>query len=410
MSKATGRKIYRNSTNAKRKRVKKAIGIFVSILVLAILTFIGYSIAKPIYNYFSTESANQQQVSPWIPPVIDDPQENTETLDKNTETDIIEPAETTLENNNKSINDGFTAYQLPEDALTSQEKLNDYITRAKSQGYNALIVTMKSSGGKINYLSASEFAAKDENVVVGSLSAQQISDSIKSNNMFAVAALNLLEDNNRYGENRDGSYHNTDGTTWLDNSVQKGGKPWLSPFENDTTSYAAFLVNEVTTAGFDAVIADGLKFPQFRNSDLNLLGDSVKSPERYKALINLAKITNSVTASRNTPAMISLNAADILNGKEEIFKQELFTSGYPIIIEYFPIELENIIIYNNQEIVLSDLTESEKFNVIFKMISEMSNNQLQLIPSFKYSDYDQAEFDKVVTILINENYSSYIVQ
>ena len=411
MAKRSGRKVYRNSTNAKKKRAKKAIAFIIAVIILAALVFVGYSVAKPIVNYFNTESESQGNILPWTPPITDNidsieiEDETTETENENITNEIEED-----DRQDNSISNGFTAYMLPEDALASQSKLNDYINRAKSEGYNAVLVTMKSKGGKINYATESEFAEKDESVIIGSLTAKQVVDSVKSSGMYAIAVLNLLEDNSRYGENREGSYHNSDGSTWLDNSVANGGKPWLSPFENDTISYIAFLVNEVTTAGFDAVVSDGLAFPAFRNSDLNLIGESVQSSERYKSLINIVNVTNSVTASRGIENIICVNAADVLNGKEEVFKPEILKEGMPVIVEFFPDELGNTVIYDNKEIVLSDMTDSEKFDVVFSIINELENGRLNLMPMIRHNDYDQVEFDKIITILINEDYVSYIVQ
>ena len=76
MAKRSGRKVYRNSANAKKKKAKKVLGVFVTILGLIVLGFIGYSIAKPIFNYFNSESENLEQVIPWTPPVL--PDEDTE--------------------------------------------------------------------------------------------------------------------------------------------------------------------------------------------------------------------------------------------------------------------------------------------------------------------------------------------
>ena len=82
----------------------------------------------------------------------------------------------------------------------------------------------------------------------------------------------------------------------------------------------------------------------------------------------------------------------------------------PVIVEFFPDELGNTVIYDNKEIVLSDMTDSEKFDVVFSIINELENGRLNLMPMIRHNDYDQVEFDKIITILINEDYVSYIVQ
>ena len=86
MSNSGGRKVYRNSTYNKKKRIKKAIGIFLTIIVIAILVFFGYSIAKPIFNYLNSEnSAGEEQTEPWTPPVVTDIEENNDAEQENDE-------------------------------------------------------------------------------------------------------------------------------------------------------------------------------------------------------------------------------------------------------------------------------------------------------------------------------------
>ena len=72
MAKRSGRKVYRNSVSAKKKRAKKIVNFIITLIVFAVLVFIGYSVAKPIYNYFSFESENNEPILPWTPPVSEE--------------------------------------------------------------------------------------------------------------------------------------------------------------------------------------------------------------------------------------------------------------------------------------------------------------------------------------------------
>ena len=151
MSNSGGRKVYRNSTYNKKKRIKKAIGIFLTIIVIAILVFFGYSIAKPIFNYLNSEnSAGEEQTEPWTPPVVTDIEENNDAEQENDE-QVSETTANTSVNDEKSLLE-FTAYELPTDALLSAETLVSYINQAKIDGYSAVIVTMKAKGGAIYYI------------------------------------------------------------------------------------------------------------------------------------------------------------------------------------------------------------------------------------------------------------------
>ena len=281
-----GRKVYRNSSYYKKKKIKKSIGIAAGILGLAVLVFVGYSVAVPIMNYFTSDRlAAETEAKPWSPPTSDKEFVQT-SADNENNTDDNKENSTDNQAENIAESKDFTAVVLPVTALSSTEALSDYLTQARDSGFNAVFVEMKSQGGRINYKTSSEFASKDEAAVQGAMPAVQITSIIKNSGFKAYGVLNLLEDNNRYGENRDGSYHNTDGTTWLDNAPAKGGKPWLSPFETDTIDYIAYLSDEISAAGFDGVIACGAVFPTFRNSDIAYIGQTVSSGTRYTALIN----------------------------------------------------------------------------------------------------------------------------
>ena len=403
---ATGRKVYRNVAHAKKKRLKKFFSVILTLFILAILVFLGYSVAKPIFNYFNSEENLTDDSLPWTPPVSE---ETTVEIDSGKADDTIQTEVTAVTDEEIQISDEFTAYMLPTDALESPAKLVGYINQAKAEGYNAVTVTMKAEGGKIHYATISEFAKSDENTVVGTMSAEQICKIIKDNGLNAYALINLLEDNSRYGENRDGSFHSIDGSTWLYNSVANGGKPWLSPFENDTISYVAYITNEIVSSGFDAIITDGICFPNFRNSDLNLIGNSVKSQDRYTSLINLMTIVSNVTSSRNIMSMHTLDANDIISNTEEAFKPELLAEK-KLLIEYSSTKFKNTIVYNNSEIILSDLSEYEKFRTIWTIIKEKSGDNIELIPLIVRSEYNQADYDAIITELISLGYKSYIVR
>ena len=406
MAKGAGRKVYRNVAHAKKMRVKKFFSVLLALFLLAILVFLGYSVAKPIFNYFNSEENFSEDSLPWTPPVSEEGHVETEYTesDDSSQTEVTVVTEAIIE-----LSDEFTAYMLPKDALESPAKLAGYINQAKSNGYNAVTVTLKAEGGKIHYATASEFAKSDENTVVGTMSAEQICKIIKDNGLKAFALINLLEDNSRYGENRDGSYHSIDGSTWLDNSVSNGGKPWLSPFENATIIYVAYITNEIVSSGFDAIITDGICFPDFRNSDLNLIGNSVKSQDRYTSLISLITMVSNVTGSRNIMSLHTFDADDIIDNTEEEFKPEHLTEK-KLLIEYSSAKIGNTVVYNNSEIILSDLSEYEKFKTIWTIIKEKAGTEIELIPLIVRSEYNPADYDAIITELISQGHKSYIVR
>lgn len=405
-----GRKVYRTNSYEKKKRLKRALRILLGLIVIAALVFVGYSVGKPILNYLNKENENTDNVEePWTPPAVTS--WVTETLDTSGDsTEVtVEPSETVTSPDNIINSSGLTAYMLSEDALSDPSQFSALLDHVKADGYTAVSVTLKAKGGKIYYSTASTMAKSDENAVVGNMPIQQIASLIKNSGLKMIAELNILEDNNRYGEYRDGSYHALDGSTWLDTAADKGGKPWLSPFDDDTKELGRYMADEVSAAGFDYITVSGLTFPTFRNSDLKLLGDTVKDANRYKALIELANIVQTTANEHNTKTFIRTNAADIIYGKAEIFKPSEL-SGYTLLIDFDPAEFTDSVVYSNNEIVFSELDPSSKFKTAFEIIKGQCGTEISVIPVITESGSNHADYDSLIAEIINEDFESYFVK
>ena len=404
-----GRKVYRRAAGNKKKRTMKILKVFFTLVILAVLVFLGYSIAKPIFNYINDKGGvnSAEETKPWTPPVQTE-EVTEETADS--ESEAVTEGTTVTEHGQEQAMAGFSAYQLPAAALESEDTLKSALISAKEGGYTAVSVTLKAEGGKIYYSTASEMALLSEDAVSGTMTAEQIAALIKDSGFTPIAYVNLLEDNNRYGESRKGSYRiASDDSTWLDNAPSNGGKPWLSPFDTDTQSYAAFISNEISGAGFEYVVFDGLTFPNFRNSDLGYIGDIVKSADRYKALVNLAEISANAVQSNNSKAIITVSASKVISGTEEVFKPAELASE-TLAVEYVPSEISGTAVINGEEKALSELTSYERAQVIFSEIQRQAGDGVKLVPVLRQADFSQADFSETVTAVRELGCDSYIIQ
>ena len=408
MSKRVGRKIYRTNRGNRKKMVRNVFKFLFIAIILAVLIFVGYSVAKTVVNYLkNNDVSTSESDKPWTPPIFDDntgedvPPDNSADKENNdnTETDTGEE---------KKFDVRFSAYKLPVTALASTDALTAALNSAKEGGYTAVIAVLKDKGGKIYYRTASEMAQSDETAVVGELYAGQICSMIKAAGFTPIAQVNILEDNNRYGEKRDGSYHIGGASTWLDDSVANGGKPWLSPFDTLTQSYAAFLSNEVSTAGFEYVIFDGITFPAFRNSDLGLIGGAVQNADRYKGLVNIANIAANAAVQNNSSAITMLSAGDIISGTSEAFKPNELSSEI-IGVSYMLGELENTAVINGEEIAIADLAAYEKAETVFGEIKRLAGEGKTIIPAIRQSEFSQADFSDTISAIMSLGFDSYII-
>lgn len=404
-----GRKIYRTRAGNRKRKTQQFFKILFVIIILAALVFIGYSVGQPIHEYFAQRKeigSAQEDTVPWTPPA---PPVETETSAG--EDDIPEETSSAQDEENALPEIDFAAYQLPENALLTEADLKTALENVKDSGYTAVAVTLKAKGGKIYYKTSSQMALSDKDAVAGTMQAGQIASMIKNAGFVPIAKLNLLEDHNLYmeGEYKMGSYHFEGSTsTWLDDSVANGGKPWLSPFDTDTQSFAAYLANEVSGAGFDYVVFDGIVFPLFRNSDLNYIGSVVKSADKYKSLISLADIAAKASEANGSTAVITVQAKDALNGTSDVFKPAELTVK-TVSVEYFPKETDNTAVIGGEEVALSDMTAYDKTLAIFGEIKRLAGEDITIIPALRQSDFSQADFNDTISALMYLNFDSYII-
>lgn len=403
-----GRKVYRTNSYEKKKRLKKFLQIMLALIVIAGLVFVGYSVGEPIIEYLKNEKqiSDEEEQQPWTPTEIT---ENITSAIETEENTIVSSIEQTSETTTEEFSDGLTAFVLPEDTLVNPSQLSILVENAKSNGYNAVSVTLKANGGKIYYRTKSTMAALDENAVVGVIPIEQVVSIIENSGLKMIGEINILEDNNRYGEYRKGSYHMLDGSTWLDSAASSGGKPWLSPFDEDTKEYVKFLVDEVANAGFDYITISGLRFPDFYTSDLNYIGDTVKSADRYKSLIELVDIAEESAANYGTKVFIKADASDIIYDKCEFFRADTLKDK-TVLINYEPSKIIDRVVYKNNEILLNELNGDVKFKTVFEIINDKCGNGAVVIPLISENGLGHAEFDAIVTELINEGFTSYSVK
>lgn len=402
-----GRKIYRTRAGNRKRRTQKFFKALFMIIILALLVFVGYSVAKPVYKYFSERSGKDsaEETVPWTPPVMPDDTDGT----GNETADVPEESADAPEDNGENRKLDFSAYQLPETALISDSDLRNALESAKGSGYTAVVVTMKAEGGKIYYKTSSQMALSADGAVAGGMYAGQISSMIKNAGFTPIAKINLLEDHNWYGEYKTGAYRFEGSTsTWLDDSAANGGKPWLSPFDTDTQSYAAYLANEVSSAGFDYVIFDGIVFPPFRNSDLNYVGAIVKDPSKYKTPISIADISAKTAEANGSSVMVTASAGEIIGGKSDLFKPAELTVK-TVSVEYFPNGLENTALINGEEIALSELTAYDRAKTVFTEIKRLAGDEITIVPALKQSDFSQADFSETISAFMDLGFTSYII-
>lgn len=305
-----GRKIYK--TKEKNFYGKTPVGKFFSgaltVLLVGGLCFLGYSVAEPLLNYSKKQGDS-------------DVSSVTENIPEEGSTGQTASTMPVLENKNAEL---YTSYTLKTSDLAGVSSLRAALENVpEAVGIEYITVPLKVSGGEIYYAS-DVYEAKMSGAVQSALTLSEITYEIRSAGYRPTASISLLDDNILPQTYPEAGYRTTDdGSRWIDNSVENGGKPWVSPFTDSTKEYLGNIAYEIASADFDKAVCTDVIFPPFRESDLALLGDEVNSGERYLGLTSLVNMMYNTMIEGNTATMLEVSAVDLLLGNYEVIQPML---------------------------------------------------------------------------------------
>ncbi len=430
------KKIFKPKRHYKiKRRNENAVKIIAGAAAVAALIFVGYSVAGPIGRYIASRP-DRTETQPWTPTDTDTVTDDTaaQTAELPAVTDITqsdislpvseeaqtsaaavtEPAETTVTTVSEqaaALRDGGAAYYLDPDSMSDADSLDAALDELAASGCNAVIFPVKTEGGVFHYRTELDFVATviDGNDPIQSeLSAADIVKAAESRGLRPVALMSVLYDNNRYGDYRDGSYRSEDGDTWLDTSPDKGGKPWLSPFDETAQEYLCDIVTELGEAGFDEIICDDFIFPEFRSSDIDMLGEEV-SPysDRYQALTSLAVMMNNAGNEAGTRVMLRITANSVIRRYSELFYPDEL-EGCRIMIDYSENNISRTMVAGNDEVILDDMDMYDKITAVYGEVSSRCGD-LPVYPMLDRESMSADDFDEAVKALTAMGYDEYYV-
>lgn len=194
--------------------------------------------------------------------------------------------------------------RMPSEAVFSEAKRAEFLQNAKQDGFTFIIFEVKNTKGTILYNTEVELAAKSGALSAGAFDLSALITDIHKNGLQAIALMNALQDSTAahtdYGTSY--TYGNT-GITWFDNSPDKGGKPWINPYLENSQNYLASIVSELANAGCDQILVDKMVYPTMYTSKLNQGNYQISRQEMLSQLCR--KMTD---AGRGCPVLFSFDA------------------------------------------------------------------------------------------------------
>ncbi len=365
------------------------------ILLLIALVVVGFLLGEPLLNLF--EGGKTPTVNPSPEPEVTDPAETEITT---TPTTTEEEVTTTLPPEPEVPQNGMLRLSFVQ-SNDFAATLNNAISYACDNGYQSILVELVADGGMVYFTTANELAINCEAVASGALSLNEIYSAITQAGLTPYAEISALTDHIVSWVDRSICYLFEDSTSkWLDNSAAKGGKPWISPFSQSAKDYIGSFVTEISNAGFAGVIANDVIFPPFRNSDLNYIGPSVKSPQRYTALAEFANSVHQTLGSAKSFA-IMVDAKSIINGSAEVLADTSLLTSKTVYVYFNSSEIgDKIVRGDGTAVSFAGLSDYHKVKTVFKHVNEaLKDKDVVIIPAI-----ESAEPERLIIALTEMGY------
>ena len=162
--------------------------------------------------------------------------------------------------------DRLRAVYLPLSRLTDAAGRDALLDQTAAAGFNAVLFDLKGENGDLYYVSATELAVQSKATAADALPMEELAalaTRMREKGLLPLPRLYAFKDHKAPYQLHTAKIQLDDNHawTWLDNSKDKGGKPWLNPYSADAHRYILGLLEELKGVGFTAVMLDGVQFP-----------------------------------------------------------------------------------------------------------------------------------------------------
>lgn len=320
-----------NLYNKKKSKTRQALKIVITIVVICGLGVLGYGLGKPLLKYIQDRGNSSQtdsDTSALLSNIMDSVNSGAsggEQTSNEASGGAVSSDQTSEPTPPQKISD--QVYYLPENAALSESSLKSALAEAKKSGCSIVAVTLKDTTGHLLYKTSIE-KVKDTDTVTGKLTAAQIAQSISSEGFVPAARINTLMD--RLGSVYVRGHYTfppeQGGYGWNDDRVEKGGKPWMSPFKTESVNYISDIANELSSAGYKHIICANTRYPAFHNVDINNylahlpLNDPAK---RTEALWNVVTSAKNSAEKNGADIWLEMNATSVISDNRNCTDAEL---------------------------------------------------------------------------------------
>ncbi|MBR5309668.1 MAG: hypothetical protein IKU42_00910 [Oscillospiraceae bacterium] len=208
------------------------------------------------------------------------------------------------------------AVTVPEEQLYSSLDFYTFL-KALDDDVTAIIIDMKTKEGTVTYNSKQVSVINAGAVAEKAVDIEKRIKTAKDLGFDVVARIYAFEDSTAPYNSDDMAirYQSEDGVLWLDDSIDNGGKPWLNPYSDTAQKYVLDIVFDAIDFEVDAVLLDGLRFPEDEGMDYAYFGVGAEGVEKGEILSQFAQRIYSTAVLTETDIIIGYDALAVIEGR-----------------------------------------------------------------------------------------------
>ena len=256
-------KRYDYERTRKRKRAVKAT-LLTAVLVAAALA-VGWFVYPPVYDFVT--NFQLPQPSAGEPGQEDSPSGSGEALPESSsssapqaEADIAFPQ---------------SAAYLPPEVVKDAARLDSALADLSAKGIDGVVFDLKDADGLVHYQSGLELVQTNRAQAETVYDLAQVTARIREAGLVPVGRLFAFEDRTATAHMYDSAVKYMDSeVNWIDDSRDNGGKSWLNPNNREAQDYIIALTEEAVGMGLEAVLLDGVQFPEGVSLNLATYGNT----------------------------------------------------------------------------------------------------------------------------------------
>lgn len=297
---------------------------------------------------------------------------------------------------------------VPEEYLYSSLDYYDFLNSLDEE-VTAVVIDMKTQTGTVTYKSNQISVINSGAVHSKAVDLDSRIKTARKMGFDVVARIFAFEDSTAPYNAIDMAirYESGDGILWLDDSVDNGGKPWLNPYSDTAQKYVLDIVYDAIDCEVDAIILDGLRFPENEGMEYAYFGVGIEEVSRGEVLTEFAKRIYNSAVVTDTNIIIGFDSFEHIDGSDIYGGNPLSFNGdgyAPLIdIDRFIGEKISDDFYFRR--MPEDITEV--FVKIYEYLGDLS--ELAVLPVLDFEGFTQKETEGIFSYLKEQGASGFFV-